>query len=87
MIDEEKNFVPTELDDAQLEDISGGYEIGSVVNIYSNMVRYCPGCGRLIWNLPATITGVRGVLDGITQYRVTYSCCGYRSSSSETAFR
>jgi hypothetical protein len=87
MIDEEKDFVPTELDDAQLEGISGGYEIGSVVNIHSGMVKYCPGCGRLIMNIPATITGVRGVLDGKTLYWVTYSCCGYRSSSSETAFR
>lgn len=84
MKNKEKDFSPIELDDDQLEDISGGYEVGSVVSISSPTIRYCPGCGRLIRNLPVTITGVRGVLDGKTIYWITHSCCGHKTSEIET---
>ena len=80
----EKDFTPIRLDDEQLEDISGGYAVGEVVKITPNIIEYCPGCGRLVNNLPATITGVRGILDNKTIYWVTQSCCGYRSSRVET---
>ena len=50
-----------------------------------NRIDYCPRCARLLTNYQATITGVRGVLDGSTLYWVTRNCCGYKSSIIETA--
>ena len=85
MENKENNFTPIELDDDQLENISGGFAVGDVVKISSWQVQYCPRCGTLIANLPATITGIRGTVDNKTNYWVTYSCCGYKSSSIETA--
>ena len=35
-------------------------------------------------NYTATITGVRGVLDGHTLYWVTRNCCGHKSSIIDT---
>ena len=34
-----------ELNDDLLEQISGGVEIGDVVNIRSDRIEYCAGCG------------------------------------------
>jgi hypothetical protein len=86
MENKEKDFDGIVLEDDQLEEISGGFNIGDTVHVNSQLVEYCPRCGRLVQNLPATITGVRGVLDNKTIYWVTFSCCGYKSSRSEVAF-
>ena len=74
-----------ELDDDALDTVSGGLSVGDTVNIRSSTISYCPGCGRLLTNYYATITGVRGVLDGHTVYWITRNCCGNRSSVIETA--
>ena len=73
-----------ELNDDLLEHVSGGVDIGDVVNIRSDRIDYCAGCGRLRTNYDATITGVCGVLDGNTVYWVTRRCCGRKSSVIET---
>ena len=73
-----------ELNDDLLEQVSGGVEIGDAVNIRSDRIEYCAGCGRLLTNYDATITGVRGVLDGKTVYWVTRKCCSRKSSAIET---
>jgi len=72
------------LNDDCLEEVTGGYGVGDTVLIRPNRIEYCPNCARLIANLPVTLTGVRGVLDGKTIYWVTYSCCGHRTSRIET---
>lgn len=74
-----------ELDDEQLDNVSGGVSIGDVVRAKSWEVKYCPRCGKLLLDYEATITGVRGTVDGKTLYWITRSCCGYKSSVSETA--
>ena len=48
-------------------------------------MQYCKRCGKLLQNYQATITGVRGVLDGKTVYWVTLKCCGYKTSIIETS--
>lgn len=74
-----------ELDDDMLETVTGGASVGDVVNIRSSRIDYCKGCGKLLTNYHATITGVRGVLDGHTVYWVKHNCCGYRTSVIETS--
>lgn len=74
-----------ELDDELLDNVSGGVAIGDVVQVKSSQVLYCENCGRLLMNYQATITGVRGTLDGKTVYWVTRNCCGYKSNVIETA--
>lgn len=74
-----------ELDDDQLDTVSGGVSVGDVVQVKSFKVEYCRGCAKLLTNYEATITGVRGVLDGKTVYWIKRSCCGYKSSVSETS--
>lgn len=75
------NFV---LDDEQLTKVTGGVEIGDVVTASRDDIDYCSNCGRLLKNYSATITGVRGVLDGKTIYWVTMNCCGRKTSMIET---
>ena len=79
------NNLCEELQDSVLENVTGGVNIGDTVTIRDNRIDYCPRCGRLLMNYQATITGVRGVLDGNTLYWVTRKCCGYKSSVIETA--
>ena len=74
------------LSDDELEGVSGGYAAGDVVNISPPLVEYCPKCGKLLANLPVTITGVRGVLGNQTVYWVTYSCCGHKAARIEADF-
>ena len=74
-----------ELGDDELDAVVGGYEAGQKVRCNRWSVDYCPKCGKLLLNYEATITGVRGVVDGKTLYWVTFSCCGYRTSVSESA--
>ena len=74
-----------ELDDDVLESVSGGVEIGQVVQCRSSQVQYCPGCGVLLQNYEATITGVRGVLEGRTVYWIKLNCCGRTTSVIETS--
>ena len=81
-MDDMKKF---ELGDAELDAVVGGYEAGQKVRCNRWSVDYCPKCGKLLLNYEATITGVRGVVDGKTLYWVTFDCCGYRSSVSESA--
>lgn len=70
-----------ELNDEQLEEIVGGVEIGQTVQIKSTKIDYCPNCGKLLLNYSATITGLRGVLDGKNVYWITRDCCGYKTSA------
>jgi len=81
-----ENKNPHELSDDELENISGGVSVGDVVRIRRNYIDYCSNCGHLLLNYEATITGVRGVLDGHTIYWITRHCCGYKTSEIETAF-
>lgn len=81
---DEKNY---ELNDDQLDQVVGGYGVGDTVTCTKSAIEYCEGCGKLLNNYQATITGVRGVLDGKTVYWVTRSCCGKKSSMSETEIR
>ena len=81
-MDDMKKF---ELGDDELDTVVGGYGVGDKVRCNRRSVDYCPKCGKLLLNYEATIAGVRGVVDGKTQYWVTFGCCGYRSSVSESA--
>ena len=75
------------LDDDMLDNVSGGsVNIGDVVHVNTHRVNYCPSCGKLSMEYDATITGIRGVLDGSTVYWITRSCCGYRSSAIDSSF-
>ena len=76
----EKNY---ELNDEELDQVVGGYGVGETVTCSKSAIEYCSGCGRLLKNYQATITGVRGVLDGKTVYWVTRTCCGKKTSMSE----
>ena len=83
MTDLNKNN-PAELSDEELDQVVGGYDVGDTVTCSKNVIDYCPNCGRLLKNYSATITGVRGVLDGHTLYWVTRNCCGWKSSIIDT---
>ena len=73
-----------ELGDDELDQVVGGYGVGDTVTCTKSAIEYCEGCGRLLKNYQATITGVRGVLDGNTIYWITRTCCGRSSSIIET---
>jgi len=83
-MEENKKF---ELNDEELETVVGGYGVGDTVLCSHADIVYCSNCGRLLKNYSATITGVRGVLDGKTLYWVTRNCCGHKSSIIETEIR
>ena len=83
-MEENKKF---ELNDEELETVVGGYGVGDTVICSHDDIAYCSNCGRLLKNYSATITGVRGVLDGKTLYWVTRNCCGHKSSIIETEIR
>lgn len=83
MTDLNKNN-PAELNDEELEQVVGGYAVGDTVICSYDRIDYCSSCGRLLKNYSATITGVRGVLDGHTIYWVTRNCCGHKSSIIDT---
>ena len=72
-----------EMNDEQLGQVVGGYGVGDTVTCTKSAIEYCDGCGRLLKNYQATITGVRGVLDGNTIYWITRTCCGKKTSMSE----
>lgn len=74
-----------ELNDDELDTVVGGYGIGDTVKCNKWNIQYCPKCGRLLNGYEATITGVRGEIDGKTVYWVTLKCCGYRTCIVETA--
>jgi len=73
-----------ELSDEELDNVVGGYGVGDTVNCSRDQIDYCSNCGKLLKNYSATITGVRGVLDGHTLYWVTRNCCGYKTSIIDT---
>lgn len=73
-----------ELNDEELDSVIGGYGVGNTVRCSHDDIDYCSNCGALLKNYKATITGVRGKLDGKTIYWVTRNCCGYKSSIIET---
>ena len=86
MKDTDKIIEPfCELDDDMLETVNGGVQIGDVVTCKSSQVKYCNGCGALMQNYSATITGLRGVLEGKNVYWVKLGCCGYKSSVIESS--
>lgn len=74
-----------ELSDDELDQVVGGYGIGDTVFCSHFNVEYCSNCGRLLKNFEATITGVRGVLNGQTIYFITRKCCGKNATIPETA--
>ena len=80
-MEENKNF---ELNDEELDNVVGGYGVGDTVTCSHADIVYCSNCGRLLKNYSATITGVRGVLDGHTLYWVTRNCCGHKTSIIDT---
>ncbi|MBE6771651.1 MAG: hypothetical protein E7547_05870 [Ruminococcaceae bacterium] len=91
-----ENNGPVELSDDTLDAVTGGtgtdtvvtlkYRVGDVVIInYPMEIRYCPSCAKLLKNYEATITGVRGILDGVPIYWITRKCCGYKTSEIEYA--
>ena len=80
-MEENKKF---ELNDEELDQVVGGYGIGDTVTCSYDRIDYCSSCGRLLKNYSATITGVRGVLDGHTLYWITRNCCGMRASIIDT---
>jgi len=80
-MEENKKF---ELKDEELNAVVGGYGVGDTVICSRDEIDYCPNCGRLLKNYSATITGVRGVLDGHTIYWVTRNCCDYKTSIIDT---
>lgn len=90
-----KNNGPVELIDDELDEVVGGtgtdtvvtlkYRVGDVVIINPPEIDYCPRCAKLLKNYEATITGVRGILDGNPIYWITRKCCGYKTSEIEYA--
>ena len=80
-MEENKKF---ELNDEELDNVVGGYGVGDTVTCSHSDIVYCSNCGRLLKNYSATITGVRGVLNGRTLYWVTRNCCGHKSSIIDT---
>lgn len=91
-----ENKGPVEISDDMLDAVAGGtgmdtvvtlkYRVGDVVIIdYPMEIRYCPRCAKLLSNYEATITGVRGILDGVPIYWITRKCCGYKTSEIEYA--
>lgn len=65
------------------------YSIGDVVNCQNWTIEYCPNCAKLIMYYQATITGFRGIdadaLDGKDVYWIIRSCCGHKTSITETS--
>ena len=84
-LEEKEEPASCELDDDELDAVVGGYEAGQKVRCNRWSVDYCPKCGKLLLNYEATITGVRGEIDGKTLYWITRDCCGYKTSVIETA--
>ncbi len=80
-MEENKNY---ELNDEELDTVVGGYGVGDTVLCSYGDIAYCSNCGRLLKNYSATITGVRGVLNGHTLYWVIRNCCGHKSSIIDT---
>lgn len=88
-----ENNGPEELSDDALDAVTGGtgtdtvvtlkYRVGEVVVVTHDTIRYCQNCARLLKNYKVTITGIRGILDGVPLYWVKRSCCGHNSSVSE----
>ncbi|MBQ8227694.1 MAG: hypothetical protein IJZ88_01635 [Clostridia bacterium] len=88
-----KNNGPEELSDDALDAVAGGtgadtvvtlkYRVGDVVIINPPIIDYCPSCARLLKNFEATITGIRGILDGNPLYWITQKCCGHKTSVIE----
>lgn len=90
-----KNNGPEELSDDMLDMVSGGtgtdsgvtfkYAVGDTVIINPCKIDYCPRCATLLMNYEATITGIRGILDGVPVYWITRKCCEYKTSEIEYA--
>ena len=88
-----ENNGPAELSDDTLDAVTGGtgtdtvvtlkYRVGEVVVATRDMIDYCQNCARLLKNYEVTITGVRGILNGVPLYWVKRSCCGHKSSVIE----
>ena len=53
--------------------------------VKSSKVQYCKSCGKLLNYYTATITGLRGVLEGTPVYWIKLHCCGYRTSIIESS--
>lgn len=90
-----ENKGPVEISDDMLDAVAGGtgtdtvvtlkYRVGDVVIINPTEITYCSSCAALLKNYEATITGIRGILDGNPVYWITRKCCGCKSSEIEYA--
>lgn len=69
-----------ELNDDELDSVVGGISVGDTIHIRRGRVEYCPTCGRLVMDINATVTGIRGQRNGVTYYWISYQCCGHRTS-------
>ena len=88
-----ENKGPVEISDDILDAVAGGtgtdtvvtlkYRVGDVVIINPPEINYCPRCAKLLKNYEATITGVRGILNGVPIYWITRKCCEYKTSEIE----
>ena len=88
-----ENNDPAELSDDTLDAVTGGtgtdtvvtlkYRVGEVVLVTHDTISYCQNCARLLKNYEVTITGIRGILNGVPLYWVKRSCCGHKSSVTE----
>ena len=73
----------SELNDAQLDEVVGGYRVGDTVRLKRTEVTHCPGCGKVLTKYSATITHVRDLMDGSFLYYIKHSCCGFRGHVEE----
>ena len=82
-MDDNKRF---ELNDEELENVAGGFEIGDHVVANSYTISYCPGCSKLAMYAYGTIIGKRW--DEREQHywlELKYDCCGYITERADFA--
>lgn len=70
----------SELNDAQLDEVVGGYRVGDTVRLKRTLFTHCPGCGKVLTEYSATITGTRDLYNA---YYITHNCCGFKGGTFE----
>jgi len=83
-MDDNKRF---ELNDEELENVVGGFEIGDHVVAHSySLTYYCPGCGKLATYAYGTVIG-KEWYEREQHYWliVKYDCCGYIAKRADFA--
>lgn len=67
-----------ELNDEELEKVSGGISTGDRVLVDTRMIRYCPNCSRLVTKFEGTVVGKTYYeKGGFYLIDVKSDCCGY----------